>query len=85
MISENRTKVFIRKNKLNESELTTYETSLKAKSFVDIQTAYENEKYLIPQPDSFSASTDSNMAFPDEQTGHALSAKSIDDILEGQS
>jgi len=74
--------IALRRNKLSESELTTYETSLKAKSFVDIQTAYANEKYLMPQPDSLSASTDSNMAFPGEQNGHALSAKSIDDILE---
>lgn len=77
--------VTLRKNKLSESDLTTYETSLKAQTFTEIQTAYDNEKYLMAQPDSLSASTEDPMAFPGEQTSHALSAKSIDDILEGQS
>ena len=75
--------VALRRGKLSESELTDYETKLNVKPFTDIQTAYENEKYLMPQPDSLSASTDSNLAFPGEQNSHALSAKSIDDILEG--
>jgi len=75
--------VALRRGKLSEPELTTYENNLKARSFTEIKKEYENEKYLMPQPDSLSASTDSNMPFPGEQTGHALSAKSIDDILEG--
>ena len=74
--------VAIRKGKLSESELTNYETALKAQTFVEIQTAYDNEKYLISEPDSLSAKTDSNLAFPGTETSHALSAKSIDDILE---
>ena len=36
--------VALRKNKLSESDLTDYETGLKAKSFTAIQTAFENEK-----------------------------------------
>jgi len=78
--------VALRKNKLSESDLTTYETALKAKSFTDIQTAYDNEKYLMAQPDSMSGGTESlsGLTFPGEETGHALAAKSIDDILEGE-
>ncbi len=77
--------VAIRRNKLSESDLTTYETSLKAKSFTDIQEAYSNEEYLMTQPDSLSGSTienNSEMAFPGEENTHALSAKSVDEILE---
>lgn len=74
--------VALRRGKVSESELTIYENSLKAKSFTDIKKEYDNEKYLMSQPDSLSASTESNLAFPGEQTSHALSAKSIDDILE---
>ncbi len=74
--------VALRKGKLSESDLTNYEVSLKAKSFGDIQIEYENEKYLMAKSNSLSASIDSGLAFPDENTNHSLSAKSIDDILE---
>jgi len=74
--------VAIRKGKLSESELTNYEVALKAQNFTEIQSAYDNEKYLITQADSLSATTYSGLAFPGEESSHALSAKSIDDILE---
>jgi len=76
--------VAIRRGKLTESDLTTYETSLKAKSFDDIQVAYDNEKYLMPEVPSLSGSIiEPGLPFPGEQASHSLSAKSIDDILEG--
>lgn len=78
--------VAIRRGKMPEAELLTYEQSLKAKSFEEIDEAFKNESYLINLVnEQSSGSTEySGLPFPGE-SGKPLfaKAKSIDEIMEG--
>ncbi len=77
------TLVAIRKERMPEAELTEFENSLKAKSFVEIQTVYQNESYIINALKSkdHKTSTDySHFDFNGKDDGDALAAKSLEEL-----
>jgi len=77
------TLVAIRKDRMPEAELTEFENALKAKSFVEIQTVYENESYVINALKSKNITTRpdySHFDFNGSDDSDSLSAKSLEEI-----
>ena len=76
------TLVAIRKDRMPEAKLTEFESSLKAKSFVEIQTVYENESYVINALKSKSNTTSTDYTHFDFNgtDDNALAAKSLEEI-----
>ncbi len=72
--------VAVRKDRMPEAELTEYKVKLKAKSFVEIQTAYDNEAFLINAlPAKEIESTKPQFEF-NGNTLKSLAAKSLEEI-----
>ena len=76
------TLVAIRKDRMPEAQLTEFENSLKAKSFVEIQTVYQNESYVINALKSKSSTTGPDYTHFDFNgtDDNSLSAKSLEEI-----
>lgn len=77
------TLVAIRKERMPAAELTEFENSLKAKSFVDIQTVYNNESYIINSLKSKNTTSKpdySHFEFNGADDGNALAAKSLEEL-----
>ncbi len=77
------TLVAIRKDRMPEAKLTEFENSLKASSFVEIQSLYENESYIInalKSKDNTSTPDYSHFEFNGGDDGDALAAKSLEEI-----
>jgi len=77
------TLVAIRKDRMPEAALTEFENSLKAKSFVEIQTVYNNESYVINALKSKDTTTRpdyTHFEFNGSDDNEALAAKSLEEI-----